>query len=181
MPIEDPKNLMVAYMSCDGRPHLNMKAFAFLEKIVNPNISVMETGMGSSTVWFAERVKNIVSFEKNKDWYHLVHSIITAKGLKNADLRFDPTYPTQGPRDIEGPFDLAFIDGRGRALSMMRIYSYIKLGGYILLDDSWRPRYAHAKNFLDKLGWGRQDFLMTGKSTATVWNKGIQSQSGKRT
>ena len=171
MSVKDPKNLMPKYMSTDGRPHINMTAFKFVEKIITPETVMLETGAGSSTVWFAERVKSIISFETNRDWYHLVYHILAEKELKNVDLRFDPTYPTQGPTKIKGPFDLAFIDGRGRVLSLIRIAPHIKQGGYIVLDDAQRWEYSYAKPYFKEAGWKVQDFIMPEKAMVTVWRR----------
>ena len=171
MLVKDPKNLMPKYMSTDGRPHINMAAFEFVEKIIGTDTVMLETGAGSSTVWFAERVKSIVSFETNKDWYHLVYHLIAEKELKNVDLRFDPTYPTQGPTNIKGPFDLAFIDGRGRVLSLIRIAEHIKPGGYIILDDSQRWEYSYAKPFFKERGWEVRDVIVPEKAMVTAWKR----------
>ncbi len=38
------------------------------------NLVLFEFGSGNSTLFFAERVKNVISVEHNKEWYQIVNS-----------------------------------------------------------------------------------------------------------
>jgi len=44
-------------------PLLNQGTIYFLESVLTKDTEVLETGSGASTVWFAERVKNVISWE----------------------------------------------------------------------------------------------------------------------
>jgi predicted O-methyltransferase YrrM len=116
-------------------PHLTQPTIEFLEKILTPESEVLETGSGGSTLWIAKRVKWITSFEHNETWFQLVMRKLLDEKLKNFSLNFMPDYPNLGVQ-CAGQYDLVFIDGRGRVRSIETTISHVKLGGYLLLDDS---------------------------------------------
>ncbi len=45
----------------------------FLTPRLSKEITVFEFGSGNSTLFFAERVKKVISIEHNKDWYQIVN------------------------------------------------------------------------------------------------------------
>ncbi|MCI0438025.1 MAG: class I SAM-dependent methyltransferase [Chloroflexi bacterium] len=54
-------------------------------------------------------------------------------------------------------FDLVIVDGRARAACVSHSIAKVRSGGYLLLDDSERQRYADAVDMLS--GFERTDFL----------------------
>ena len=50
-------------MEIKNVPLLNLATVDFLQKIITKNFKILEIGSGSSTIWFAKRVKYIVSYE----------------------------------------------------------------------------------------------------------------------
>ena len=145
--------LRTLMMDRGGEPHLNSQAMALLLSIVNSNSKVLETGAGSSTIWFAKRVKKIMSFEHKRTWYEVVLGELLKLGKINYFLFFDPKYPVEGIGSRDGRYDIIFIDGRGRVKSIMTSHKLLKKGGYLILDDSYRKKYKAGKDFLDNLGW----------------------------
>src|SRR3990167_9685848 len=61
----------------DSKPWLTDEAIQFLDKFLKeaPKI-VLELGSGGSTVWFAERAYNLISFEHDIRWYNRADSAL---------------------------------------------------------------------------------------------------------
>lgn len=167
-----PAHLRGKMMNRGGDPHLNPAAMALLRKAVKRDMTVLEMGAGSSTIWFAERVKQIISFESDKDWFKAVQASLARKGLTSAELIFSTDYPEAGIPEQNQQFDIIFIDGRGRVKSVESSYKYLKPGGLLIFDDAHRREYNRAKSLLDGLGWKRTDtWHPFGRWGAMFWRK----------
>lgn len=160
------------------RPHYTEGAVEFVESKLKQGFVCLETGMGSSTLWLAQRCKSVISFEHTQPWYVVVKEELARLGLTNVDLRFDPAYPKMGLTSIDGPFDFISIDGRGRRKTLMQVHPLLKVGGHLVLDDSHRAYYDCGKQFLETMAWWRADFFSRPKEcgggvtgTTTVWRK----------
>ena len=132
-------------------------AVAFLERIITPECHILETGVGASTLWFAERAASVLSFEHKPDWYFAILDEFIKRKISNATVVYDPEYPSRGIGRAAGPFDLIVIDGRGRVRSIEASHEQLKPGGYLCLDNATRPRYERARILLDGLGWEKLD------------------------
>lgn len=141
-------------------PHLVNEAIEFIEDKIKDNFEILELGAGSSTIWFAQRVKKVLSFEHDKKYFLLIKYFIDSAGIKNIELYYDPNYPRNGVGNISGPFDVILIDGRGRVRNTLNALKLLKKGGYFILDDSQRKRYEKAKKYLNNLEWPRKDFII---------------------
>lgn len=146
-------------------PWINIAALRKLRTLLNENMVVFEYGSGGSTLFFAKRIKKICSVEFNPEWYALVKGQICAKGYTNVDLHllepkkagnltaeehnavvnldyseylnFISSFP-------DNYFDVIFIDGRERSLSLETSISKLRKGGIIVFDNSDRCRYQNA-------------------------------------
>lgn len=144
----------------------------FLERTVTREMDILEVGAGASTVWLATRVRSVRSYEHDNRWCAVVQSKLREAGLKNCELVYDPNYPNIGIGEKTKEFDMIIIDGRGRVKSIVTTYRLLKPGGYLILDDSQRTRYAEGKTFLDSLDWERIELKIEGiKKSATAWRK----------
>lgn len=56
----------------DGLPWITYKAQNKLDSLVNERLSVFEWGCGGSSVYFANRVKKIITIEHNREWLNKV-------------------------------------------------------------------------------------------------------------
>ncbi|QIZ72506.1 hypothetical protein [Oxynema aestuarii] len=64
----------------DERPWMTFTAIEFLEKFLTADMKVYEYGSGGSTLFFAKRVKEVISVEHDKNWSEKI-----TKELKNHD------------------------------------------------------------------------------------------------
>lgn len=163
------------------KPWLTKEAVKFLDSIIHSKYRVLEFGSGSSTIYFAERVKHVCSVEHAKVWHEAVGYALEDKGLKNT-CRFlipDPItsvnyrkyilnlnkYISRCPNEA---FDIVLVDGRKRDICIRYSSFCVKKGGWLILDNydteksqkavdgfllNWEP------HFFDSPGWG-------GKGTA---------------
>ena len=63
-------------------PWLTSEAIAFLERWLEPDAVGFEWGSGRSTVWFAQRVRQLISIEHDPHWYEEVTRRLDEKGLE---------------------------------------------------------------------------------------------------
>lgn len=117
-----------------AEPWLSKRATELFESLLNHNMEVIEFGAGGSTLWLAERVKHVTSYENDSDWL----AVLKGKAPENVTLRFE-SLPREGEQA-----DLLFIDGepvelRGEWLRLAP--SLLKPGGILVLDNCNRPEY----------------------------------------
>jgi len=153
-----------------NKPWMTKTTIKFLESIITKESKVLETGAGGSTIWFAERVRKVISFEHKKKWFNLVKErLIEKKLLDKVQLYYSPQYPNKGIPKLTEQYDLILIDGRGRVKSIETTYHYLKPGGYLVLDDSERMRYDSAIKLLNQLGW--EKIMLRDTEIATAWRR----------
>lgn len=148
-------------------PKLNFQTIEFLEKIITVDSLVFETGSGNSTIWFGKQVKKVVSLENKKGHYERVKGFIEKENLQNVKLYFDPSYFTKQFKDIlekedliqydivlhDGPFNAAL-----RISAMKFIHTFVKDGGYLVIDDTHSPVVQDAiSKYFDILTWRKTD------------------------
>jgi len=122
-------------------PWLTEGAIAFLESYLTPDMRVLEFGAGASTLWFADRVQELVSIEGNDAWYHqTVKEVCGSKSSVTLILHKGYEGPQRDYPDEH--FDFILVDGRNRVSCFLHSDRVLKQGGYIMLDNSERPRYA---------------------------------------
>jgi hypothetical protein len=140
---------------CDNVPWIAFAASNFLENILHKDMLVYEYGSGGSTLFFAERTREVISTEHNKEWYEVVLKEIIKKGIANCHLRlFEPEWaPPAVGRDIADPDSYISDDEKYRGMSFKKYASSID--GYpdgrfdiVLIDGRSRPscfKHAHPK------------------------------------
>ena len=136
----------------EAKPWLPEKAISFLQKIITPDSFVLEHGAGGSTLWFAERVSYILSFESDSKWYGKVgaelynrgHLIGRTNAFGTATLIFASMMEDMSfkmPATVPREYDLVFVDGRGRVRFWERAEKFLKPGGWLIWDDAERKKY----------------------------------------
>lgn len=169
-------------------PWINRKAIDFLEKYLKKDMTIAEFGSGSSTRWFANRVKKLVSIENSERWYEVVKEDI--RYYNNIDYLLVELICNQGPpyqvidnekkretyvnilnSEYQGElFDAIIIDGRLRNKSIIASHLKLKDGGLLLLDNSDRAFYRDACDLIDSLGY-KKTVDNNGVNQTTWWIK----------
>ena len=76
----------------DHMPWISFAAVDFLENVLNGNMVVFEYGAGGSTLFFAKRVKRVVSVEHDPGWYREVVREIEKQHIGNCEVQLlEPT------------------------------------------------------------------------------------------
>ena len=179
----------------DRRPWLTYGAIEFLDSILCREMRVCEYGVGGSTLFFLDRVHEIVSIEHDAEWLSKLKVIVPVSnqwtlhvippsGIRSGTTKAD-SYASEHPgfggfsfeeyaRLIESYpdnfFDLVQVDGRARVPCMKHSIAKVKPNGFLVLDDAERARYAEAHFRLDALGWEKHDFF-----GPTPYQQGFQS------
>ena len=156
----------------------------------------LEYGSGRSTVFFAKRLKKLVSIEHYPEWYQKVDKMLLARGInnveyllipKNADLETNdnteefhksltgeeerPEYAAYANKVLEFDddyFDFVLIDGRSRVNCGINAIPKLKPGGMFVLDNSERARYQKVHAAL--ANWPKVE-TTTGLTNTTIWIK----------
>lgn len=167
----------------DRKPWVTISALIWLESNVQEGWTVFEYGMGGSTLYFTDRGCLVTSVEHHKEWYHLVLEKLTLSRSTTAHIE-EPSQIAGNP-EITSEFkqwkglnfenyvriaetmpdesiDLAFVDGRARIQCIKAIMPKVKKGGYLLFDNSERPRYKPGIEMLEKEGWQTTHFAGPG-------------------
>ena len=122
-------------------PWMNYAIISIFESRLTNDLTVFEYGSGMSTLFFAERTKEVHSVEYDPEWYReiidLAPSNVTVE-LIPQDVNGDYCNSIgSGGRD----YDLVVIDGRDRVNCFKCALSRLTDRGVIILDDSDRERY----------------------------------------
>ena len=139
-------------------PFLGTEMIEYLKKKTRQGGRVLEFGCGGSTIWFALRGCEVVSYEHSQLWADRVLELLKeyedslVVGLK-VDLRVRPKYPILGMEELEGFFDIILVDGRRRSECMEFYHKNVRKGGLLALDNSEVEKWQPGVTFMDCLGW----------------------------
>lgn len=141
-------------------PFFSYAAIDFLTAYLQPDMTVFEFGTGGSTLFFAQRVKSVTSVENSIERFEAVVSRVKEKNLVNVEIKLRP-FDVKNPQDFEDSeylqsihgetFDVIVIDGAEewtpvRPLCFQQAEQWVKPGGIIVVDDSWRYAMLHGKH-----------------------------------
>lgn len=175
-------------------PWTSPASIEIFENFLDTTKTGFEWGSGSSTVFLAKKLKNLVSVEHNKKWFEKVSGQIKKDKLTNIDYHFvEVNYPEKHldkdgfevaftekqiqaykayysliDRYADDYFDLILIDGRARVKCGEHAVPKLKSGGLLVLDNSERIRYNPLKKALEK--WP-SIWTTNGLTDTTIWIK----------
>ena len=131
-------------------PWLVYDAVKWLKKNLNKSMDGYEWGSGRSTLFFAERIKKLISIEHDKKWYVTVNKWLMDRKLNNIELNFippqknstntSPDYYNHILKYEDENFDFVLVDGRMRVRCMINAMNKVKPGGFLIYDDSHRNK-----------------------------------------
>lgn len=119
-------------------PWMNYDMIEFLERRLNKTMSVFEYGGGNSTLFFSERVGQVVAVETHLEWISQLKKMLP----ENAKIRHVPE-GDEGYVDSIGAegkrFDIIVIDADERDRCAINAPKYLSDQGVIIYDDSVLP------------------------------------------
>ena len=137
-------------------PWFSYGAIRELQRFLKPEHDVFEFGSGGSTIFFAQRARQVKTVEHDRNWLDRVQARSKSLALNNIDFRFHPLDSVTVPDYRNGSYfaelagakyDLIAIDGycgfETSRYGELRPYCFelatqaIKPGGVVVLDDSW--------------------------------------------
>lgn len=165
---------------------------------------IFEWGAGGSTFFYLRKFGgNVVSVDHFPPWYSTVAealkgtigcNLILVSPTSFSGAGFDPSdpfsyqsagsgyrrkfsfkgYSSSIDRYLDALFDLVSIDGRARPSCLLHALRKIRPGGYLLLDNSERDRYARAITLVDEWPHWHFDGVPPGAKVpnrCTIWRK----------
>jgi hypothetical protein len=166
-------------------PWMPYNTILILHNIIKKDFNILETGSGGSSLFFLKRCRTLTSLEHHAKWIKELKKIqssnyknrwtLALKDLKNDTLNKSPYLDFLTTQKDEY-FDLISIDGRLRNESLKIASRKVKKGGFILLDNSDRNDYEEGIEFINNLGWSRQDlqgfcYSLEWDVKSTIWQK----------
>jgi hypothetical protein len=147
-----------------GLPWTSWTCIDYLRRTVKPGTRVFEWGGGGSTLFWARMGCHVVCVESNEYWKGQIEQQIAKAMPESAgkvQIRFVPAETAQ-PDAVRAyveavkdgaPWDIILVDGLeesyvSRMDCLKMTPSAIKPDGFVLLDDSWRPRYDEAPTIM---------------------------------
>ena len=131
-------------------------SFSFLEFItprLKKDLSIFEFGMGSSTEFFSNKCKKVVSVDHDNDWYHSTKSNLESKD--NIELNFrelDNGYQ-ECINENDEEYDIIIVDGRKRMNCLKNSLNNLSVTGVVILDNSDRKKYFEAFEYMKNNGF----------------------------
>ena len=105
-----------------------------IEALIDKDWTIVEFGSGMSTLWLADRARQVISVESNRDWYDRISSSFSDR--KNVEYLFRAA---QAYTDIPEPLDrikLVVVDGERRADCIDWAMARLPVGAWLYLDNS---------------------------------------------
>jgi precorrin-6B methylase 2 len=132
-------------------------------------MDVFEYGCGNSTLWWASRVRRIVSCEHDAAWYQQTRTTLPQNAeLHHVALEYGGAYSQLITR-YSKEFDIVFIDGRDRVNCINHCLPALKSGGVVILDNSDEAEYVDGIQFLSANEFKQLHFAGPGPITAAIW------------
>jgi predicted O-methyltransferase YrrM len=132
---------------------------------------VFEFGAGSSTLWYGQRVAKVIAVEHDPAWFSRLANVAPA----NVELELCQPAPEEVEKLEPGSavsayvgvikryrarfFDVVVVDGMERLTCVRSALPHLKDDGLLILDNSDRPDYRPAIDYLADQGMGRIDFF----------------------
>ena len=152
-------------------PWIAIGAVNEIKKNLHAEMRIFEYGSGGSTLFFAKRVKKVVSVEHHPAWYSIVKKKLEDKNISKVSLEL--VEPSKGLNENSNHyksyveeeeyadfdfynyvhaidqykceyFDLILIDGRARPKCLQVSISKLKNGGMLVFDNADRKNYKEA-------------------------------------
>ena len=148
-------------------PWFTYPSIDYLRQLDLSNKIMLEWGSGNSSLFFAQRVKELYSIDHNIEWYEKVKQF----KIKNQTLVFADTDYELKPKEFNVKFDIILIDGVKREACSKEATKMLNNGGLIILDNS--DRHPEIANTFRDLGFIEVDFHGLGPINDYTWTTSI--------
>jgi hypothetical protein len=138
----------------DPIPWVTYSFLHFIERRLNKGLRVFEYGCGNSTLWYAERVKEITAVEHNPVWAKYASSKMPSNG--KIIQRTGELYVTEIIN--HGLFDIVIIDGIFRDQCGKACLDSLTSSGIIIWDNSDRDDFQITFPLLQEKGFREINF-----------------------
>ena len=150
-------------------PWYTYPAIEFLRTLDMRNCRVFEYGCGNSSIFLAQRVKEIFAAENDPAWAKEVGQAM----VRNLTIITVPekTAYVNSPYSVGGKFDIMIVDGRYRRDCAEVAGQLINDDGFIIFDNAdWYP--AACASLRDR-GWLQIDFSGLGPINPYAWTTAV--------
>lgn len=137
---------------------------------------LFEFGSGQSTLWWAARVREVVSVEDSESWYQYVIKKIP----ENATCQFAPDEHrylgslTNG----DGFFDIVVVDGSHRERAILAAKDKLTDRGVVIVDNADWPELEDSLDAMVAFGFRRLDFYGLGPVNGYPWCTTVLYRTG---
>lgn len=159
-------------------PWITYSSFSFIQAKLIENtrkLKILEFGSGSSTLFFSKGGHKILSIEHDLNWFNKMISQTESfpeTTIKMIELHYGGEYSNPNVHEY---FDIILVDGRDRVNCVYNSLKKLNANGIMILDDSERPEYRPAVDFLCESGfkqiafWGMAPGIHNNKSTTIFY------------
>lgn len=178
-------------------PWFAFQSIRYVEKLLRPDMKIIEYGGGYSTLWWASRVSAVTTVERSKDWSEEIKQSLRKHHLKNVELRTFDKFPDASEGELELNYDslrplvdeyisspheprhscdVLVVDDVFRNAVVEGALHFLKPGGFLILDDSERERHKPVMERLTLDGWSSAHFFGSApyhfhEKQTTIWFK----------
>lgn len=165
-------------------PWMTYEAIKNLKEILTTKDSIFEFGCGTSTIFFAQNTKLVISIETNRNWFEIICKKIRTLKLTKIEFKISDSFKKlyddifiygnviilllengqnnnlyqKTVNQFNKKFDYVIIDSLKRLECCHESISNIKDNGIIILDDSQRNSYKKIYDFFNKNGYKFTEF-----------------------
>lgn len=119
----------------------------FLDTRLSKELRVFEFGSGNSTIWYSERVKEVVAVEHDKAWAEKLSPRLPSNAailLEEEEAKYISAVSDAGP------FDIVVIDGMWRESCAPHALAALTNQGVLIWDNSDRAELDRARHLFQK-------------------------------
>lgn len=140
------------------------------------DIRLFEFGSGQSTLWWARKVREVVSVEDVPAWYNYV-----SPGLpENVNYHFATTQQEYlgALSDAQGLFDIIVVDGSHREWAILAVTKKLSDRGVVIVDNAdWSELQSPLATMVSN-GFRRLDFYGLGPVNGHPWSTAVLYRPG---
>jgi SAM-dependent methyltransferase len=138
-------------------PWYTYPAIEFIENKIDSDFRIFEYGSGNSSLWWSERVTQVISIESDANWFGYIKENMPS----NVELYLiedDLKYASAINQYEDHSFDVIIVDGSNRNQCAEFAISKVKNQGFIIFDNTDDHRHAPGVEKLQASGFIRIDF-----------------------